>query len=91
MYLFFTFINDMYFICKHYRLQFYARYAKRQKLGNLCEHQQNKTECPTNEERDSINIFQKNVDRFDTGNILRMLHTNNVQTVTSVKRATSIK
>jgi hypothetical protein len=64
MYLVFIFIHHTHFICTHYRLQVYAQYAKQQKLGSLCDHEQSKIECPTNEEHESTKIFLTKCESF---------------------------
>jgi hypothetical protein len=57
MYLVFMYRDYTYFMCTHYRLNVYVQYAKRQKLGNLCDQEQNKTECQTYEEHEASKIF----------------------------------
>jgi len=38
------------------QIKFYAQYAKGHKLGNFCNHEKNKTECPTNEQHEATKI-----------------------------------
>jgi hypothetical protein len=70
MFVVFKFMHHTYIICAHYRLQVYVHYAKRQKLGNFCDHERNKIECPSHEEQEpKKNIFYKRESFWHVQNI----------------------